>query len=274
MVCSISCQELSVRTPYLYFLLISLSGCSQIHRISRSSFRNYKQKEPQITTSWNGDTEDTYTCISSSYAASPIFHLGDPAYNAQRTLPSEISLCTPADTPIPKKNIETAIMHLLDELYEHKHIFRDFIVLQRKNFNRRKLCGLLVLKFKNYPFVLKLFMETPKTFINPYCTGFEPISFFFMAGGSNRHISGLTRLYHAEYILHACAQLPQWQDKIHIPRKWFWQPDNVDYITITGTNIDDEQTSYTVNIPSIYAIIADYVDTHETCSLSSSKRKK
>jgi hypothetical protein len=115
-------------------------------------------------------------------------------------------------------------------------------------------------------------METPETFINPYCKGLEPITFFFMAGGSNRHIAGLTRLQNLEQVQQIIAASPVWNQIIHTPRKWFWKPSETRYITIVGRHIDKHETLM-INIPSIYAIIADEIDTRETCICTAQERQ-
>jgi hypothetical protein len=245
---------------YIVFIsLLVLSGCSGTYRISRSSFRTYKNKLPEISVTID-QNNILSGCISSHYARSPIFSVFDEDYFLHHQLPTIISSRTPTDIPIHKDIIEQKMLNLLDEVHAHKNTFKDFILIQRKNFNRKKVCGLLVLKFKQYPFIVKLFIETPKTFINFYCKGLEPITFFFMAHGSNRHCAGLTRITNLEYIKHKLSLLPHWNGRIHLPRKWFWKPPNVPYITITGSHIYETQPIISTRIPSIYAVIADYID--------------
>jgi hypothetical protein len=258
----------------LFFLsALTLSGCSHVYRISRSPFRTYKEPITEITTRW-ANSDKQYTCISSHYASYPIFDTFDEDYVAQHVLPDTIILNTPDAQVLPRTVLEKKILNLLDELYTHKKTLKDFVILQRKNFNRHKLCGLLVLKCKEYPLILKLFMETPKTFINPYCKGLEPITFFFMAGGSNRHIAGLTRIKNLEAINERIATLPAWHSVVYTPRKWFWTPPSVPYIEITGKHIHHPDSITKTSIPSIYGIIADEIDTHEHYECTPQERER
>ena len=83
------------------------------------------------------------------------------------------------------------IAGLMEELKKGERTFTDFTILQCKDYNFKKGFGLLIVKFNNFPFVVKLFVETPASFINPFDKGNEPIFFFFMGGGVNRHLQGL-----------------------------------------------------------------------------------
>jgi hypothetical protein len=259
-------------SPIILLFSLMLPSCTHRHHVSRSSLRTYAEKIPEVTTFWEG-SERHYTCISSHYAQYPIFDVFDENYFSQYTLPDVITLRSNPVQEVSRTLLEEKISFLITEVRAHKNTFRDFILLQKKNFNRHKCCGLLVLKFKDCPLVLKLFMETPKTFINPYCKGIEPVTFFFMAGGSNRHVAGLTRIKNLKNIQSKIDSLPPEYPIIRTPRKWFWQPQSHCYIEIRGKYIVPD-TILTTHIPSIYAIIADEIDTKENVILASSEREK
>ncbi|GAG91473.1 unnamed protein product, partial [marine sediment metagenome] len=145
-----------------------------------------------------------------------------------------------------------------EEINQKKKVFRDFIVLRRRNFNKRKKWGLLILKFKDHPLVLKVFMENPKGFVSPYSKGFEPIFFFNMGGGANRHLLGFTRVKNLQYIESIIKKDAYWSEKITTPRKWFWLPKNPKYIELVGRNISGKKLIIKA-IPGTYCIIADAI---------------
>ena len=170
------------------------------------------------------------------------------------------------------QTLNKLIEKLLKEIKKHKKDYTDFNILKDKNFNRHACCGLLILKFKNYPFVLKLFMETPKTFINPYCKGFDNQFFFYMSGGMNRHIAGLTRIRNLELVKQQIDAHPRWKNKVITPRKWYWIPKKPLWMEIKGYNIGNEKEISTL-MPGIYAIIADELDTKENAPLLSLQKR-
>jgi hypothetical protein len=115
-------------------------------------------------------------------------------------------------------------------------------------------------------------MEKPNTILDFHATGLEPIFFFHMGGGSNRHLSGFTRLTNHSFITQRIAQFPQWAYHVALPRKWFWLPQQQKNIVMIGKNIGD-LPEITTEFPSIYAVIADKIDfSQQTNKLSSSKK--
>src|SRR5438128_603586 len=81
--------------------------------------------------------------------------------------------------------------------------------------------------------VLKLFIETPETFCNPYSKGPEPIFFWYMGGGAGRHVAGITRVKNLKTMKSLTELHPYWYDHIIFPRKWFWLPNNTRWINLT-----------------------------------------
>ncbi len=237
----------------------------------RSPFRRKDPYIPRVDSRWLGETK-TYTRYDSHYEKEPLFTTFHEEHVNQHLLPME---------KIPYRNdpaqsvngtiLSKLIEQLIIEVKQKKRQYTQFIVLQHRNFNRRKQCGLLVLQFKNHPFVLKLFMETPQTFINSYCKGLENKVFFFMGGGTNRHVSGLTRIRNLELVNQYIAESPQWKDRIITPRKWFWLPKNSRYIELIGTNIN-KKTTIATKYPGIYAIVADLIDTNHEIAMPKHER--
>jgi hypothetical protein len=228
----------------------------------RSPFRKQDPDKPEIRTSWS----NSFNQIRHSnwvFRRYPLFETFNKSFFNAHLLPKTTIL---DKHDITKKYdcllLDKLINGLVVEIKKYKKKYTHFRVIQDKNFNYKKKCGLLVLKFNDFPFVLKLFMETPKTLLDPYCKGFENQFFFYMSGGNNRHIAGLTRVKNLALIQEQLSQYSHWKDIIITPRKWYWIPKKPCCIRIVGKNIEKEKEIRT-EIPGIYAIIADELDTKE-----------
>ena len=151
--------------------------------------------------------------------------------------------------------IDRIITNLLKEIKQRRRTYTDFVILKDSGFARRKQCGLLILKFKQYPFVLKLFMEPPQSFVNPYDKGFE-VACIFCSGGFLRHTLGFSRIKTLNCVHEKIKNDPRWRDRIIMPRKWFWQPQKPCWLHIKTHNLGPRKTE-TIIMPSLYGIIAD-----------------
>jgi hypothetical protein len=197
----------------------------------------------------------------------PIFKVFDEDFFKKHLLPAgAISFRYEPDISVNGSHLDALLQELLVEIKQKKKQYKNFIILSDKNFNRKLKCGMLVLKFKDYPFVAKLCIETPETFVDPYCKGIDNIWFFPMGGGVNRHITGLTRIKNLEHVKQRLAQSSQWADKVDVPRKWHWLPKRVSWIKITGRHIGGLDEASTV-IPGTYCVIADAIEAHKQLSL-------
>ena len=191
---------------------------------------------PEIITRWAGDTK-TYRLAKYHLEEYSLFQLFDKDYFEKHLLPNTpVSYRYDQRKSVDPQILSDLIQGLLDEIKQEKNSFTNFSILQAKDYNFKNGKGLLIVKFNDYPFVVKLFIETPDSFVSPFDKGIEPIFFFFMGGGINRHMSGFTRLKNREIILKHLAQSP-WSDQIDIPRKWNWLPTNHKWIEISGKNI-------------------------------------
>lgn len=233
---------------------------------ARSIHRPQDPCMPTISVGWHGDRE-RFILSNRNLEEYSIFKLFDKNHVEQNLLPpSPISFRNSPGKSVDGKYLSILIDQLLDEIMQKNKRYTNFTILQNKGFNRRKACGLLIVKFNDYPFVVKLFIETPKSFVNPWAKGFEPIFFFYMGGGVNRHLSGFTRIKNLMYIKQRIASDPQWSNLVDVPRKWFWLPDTTsNWLEIMGTNIGGKQALHT-HIPGIYAIVADAIDAERTFS--------
>lgn len=241
----------------LFALLVSITLSRECS--ARSIHRPDDASMPTLSVRW--ENSKTYTFKNMHLHEYPFFQIFDKDYFDKHLLPKKSKIAYRNDTKktVASDQLSGLIEKFLDEIGKKKKNYSDFIVLQKKDFNRRKGCGLIVVKFKEYPFVLKLFIETPESFINPQCKGLEPIYFFYMGGGVNRHLSGFTRIKNLEYVNKKLAADPYWSTHASTPHKWFWLPKKPQWFEITGHNIGSKEHNFS-RIPSTYGIIADAIE--------------
>lgn len=246
------------------YICIAILICTTT--LSRSPLRPQDITIPEIKTNWVNDTK-RYSIKSSYLQEYPLFETFDYNHFFSHYLPTgKINY-----RYNPEKSVNGSVLtHLIDELLKeinqkkrlHKikrfDDFKHFTVLRQRNFNRRKKYGFLILKCKDYPFIIKLSIETPESFTNPFKKGFEPSIFFIMAGGINRHLSGFTRIKNAHHV-RKCIARESLPVEFDIPRKWFYVPQNTKWIEITGNNIGSKSTLKT-KIPGTYCIVADAIE--------------
>lgn len=231
----------------------------------RSVHRPKDSRTPEISVRLVGESKK-HSLSSFHLEKYPIFETFDKEFLMAQTLPTRPLSFQHGDGCVDSKILEAKIERLLKEVRKQKKNYTDFTVLLDHNFNHKQQCGLLIVKFRDYPFVLKLFMETPQSFVEPFQKGFEPTFFFYMGGGVNRHLSGFTRIKNLHVIKERIAQSAYWSEHVVIPRKWFWVPKKPEWLEISGKNIGPEKTIIT-QIPAIYGIIADAIDCGEKLSI-------
>jgi len=222
---------------------------------------------PSITCRWV-DSCQTYTLTNEHLDWYPFFKLFNKDFFQDHLLPEgtvafRYEKTKSVDTQVLKEQIDV----LCAEIKQKKRKYTYFTVLQAKDFNRRKGNGLLIVKFKEYPFVVKMFIERPETFVSPYHKGFEPIFFFYLGGGMNRHLAGFTRIKNLELIKERVAQSSFWQQRVDFPRKWYWLPCDVPWIEIVGKNMMGAGTTSITQIPGTYCIVADVIEAKHTMSI-------
>ncbi len=252
----------------LWFLILN----SNFITYSRSVHRPINHKMPQINARWVGDTKE-YTLKDSHLEQYPIFKIkAEDSY--KYFLPQgSISYRNNPEQSVESEKLKQLIEDLWFEIKQGIYPFTHFTVIHKTDFNAPKKCGLFIAKFKDYPFILKISMEQPETFVNPYCKGIVPMYFFFMSGGSNRHMTGLTRIINLEKINALIKAHPQWSQSVQTPRKWFWLPNDVQWMEITGKNLGNAQ-QITTQLPNTYGIIADAIETDKSLSISKQTKNK
>ncbi|MGE0206922.1 MAG: hypothetical protein AB7R69_03685 [Candidatus Babeliales bacterium] len=234
---------------------------------ARSPFRPIDPHAPTICAQWQGE-KTQYSLVHSHLQEGPYFNLFDKKHFYDHLLPYGPITYRHSRQTVNGAVLSELVQHLLKEVHEKKKEFTHFTVLKQRDFNTRDQTGLIIARFKNYPFVVKLFVETPESFVSPLSKGFETSALFILGNGITRHLSGFTRIKNLERLREKVQQNSYWKDKIAFPRKWFWLPRNPRWLTITGKNMGPEETR-TTDIPAVYALICDYIDVKRMFSLKS-----
>lgn len=240
---------------YLALLAVTLS----IHALyGRSPFRTPEQDAPMIHVHYVGQ-QDMYKLASSYLQAGPLFNTFDKQFFFDHLVPKgPISYRYDATKSVTGAKLETLIKELLSEINQKRKTYTNFTILKDRDFRKNDdRTGLLIVKFNDYPFVVKLFIETPKSFVNPYKKGFEPCCFFIMASGT-RHLNGFTRIPNLESLNRLIKQSPQWRDILDTPRKWYWLSEQHPWIEIIGYHLGDKRVQ-SIRVPSVYAVICDEI---------------
>lgn len=225
---------------------------------ARSIHRPLDPKLPMVVIHASDKPDLKFTLIDSHIKMFPLFEAYNEQYLTKKHLPN--GLITYRNQPhksIDSQKLSALLENLFKDIMNGKTEFKDFKILKKSDFRFRIKCGLIVLKFKNYPFVVKFFIETPKSLARPYSKGIFPMGMFVM-GGTNRHLNGFTRIKNMENIKNKIAQNPAWRNKLSVPRKWFWTPKNVSWIHVEGYNVGHHK-QICAKFPAVYAIIADEI---------------
>jgi hypothetical protein len=231
---------------------------------ARHPFRLPNPDAPIVSVRWDSPNAGTYSVQTPYVRLHPLFTFKTDDFQ-EYALPNTISPMNDPEKIVHHDTLSALIEHALYELRllkkkaKRKKELTHFKIIQHKNFNFKKSCGLIVLKFKKYPFILKLFMERPSTFLAFRSTGIEPTFFFYMGGGANRHLSGFTRIKNRTAIKKKIKQQRQWNGWITFPRKWFWMPRKQKNMVLSAQNLAGHESIKTV-IPGVYAVMADEID--------------
>lgn len=229
---------------------------------------------PTIETFWENNQEKTYQLSHSRLEKWAIFDRYSATEVKKHQLPDQI---TWEHGAITVNEITKLCQHLLHELNARKNTrvhFSHFTVLKDADFNYKEKYGTIILKFKDYPLVCKLFCETPQSFVRPFSKGIVPSFLFSMGGGINRFLAGFTRIPNLETIQDILAHEPAWKNKIRLPRKWYWLPQENPYFVIKGYNFSQNPNEvFQICVPGTYAIISDYIPCAKKFSLKSHEER-
>lgn len=258
---------LVLRNIYLMFFLGTFTLGFNVTIKTRSHFRKSDPTIPSVIASWQDAPQEQYVFRNSRLEEHAVFKTFDEVYFFAHQLPQHAITYRYN----PKHHVDGTVLRklvnqLIDEIHAGKRRFTNFTAIKDCDFNYTKRIGLMVLRFNEYPFIVKLFMEHPQSLTSQYNKGFAPLCCFYMSGGINRHLIGFTRLKNLDFIRTKIATEPSWAQKIDTPRKWFFMPDQTRWIQLTGFNIGNKKQSST-RLPGTYCIIADKIETNTTTSM-------
>ncbi len=257
-----------MRRKLKYFHLLPFMGFIFFIHGNKSLFRPY-DGSPVLTTNWVGKQRLHYL-QDSHLEIFPLFKTFDKEYFYQRHLPqTPIPFRYHPDQSIDPHILNEAIENFFYEVRCQKKQYSDFVILKKETFNLKKQAGLLVVRGKTFPlnqFVVKLFMETPRSFIRAYNKGFVAVCHFITGHGATRYMLGFTRLKNLDVIEEMIQDSPEWSKIVDLPRKWFWLPKNYPWIHLAGYHIGSEDQVF-LDFPGAYAIIADAIDIERDFSL-------
>ncbi len=241
--------------------------------LGRSVHRPKDDSLARIDVRWRGQSKPVYTLRDSHLEKYPIFGTFNETFFNKHQLPDSFLAYRYAPTKkVRGKTLKNYINSLIKEISQKKKKFTDFTVLRSRDFNRRKCSGLIILKCKHHPFVVKIFMENPKTFIMHGSKGIIPAFFFYMSGGVNRHLLGFTRIKNLQLMQVKVQKNKKWKNQVVFPRKWFYLPEKSRWLEITGTNIGTKKQK--IAIPATYCLVSDWIDSERTATVFNRSDRK
>lgn len=250
-------------TSLLFFIeLLSIFLTNEA--FARSKIRKSEKQKPKIEVCREKKPKRVYFIASNYLEEDAIFKTFDKNFFYQNTLPEKITYLYDPKKSISKVELDQKLEKLVREIYKKKRKYKDFTILKNCDFNRRKKSGLMVLKFKNCPFVAKVFVENPRNFVKPYSKGFCPACIFNISGGINRHILGFTRIKNMQNIKDKLSKDNSFEKMVVMPRKWHWAPKDPKNMKITGYNFRKDNQTIQMTMPGIYCIIADAMNLTDT----------
>lgn len=251
--------------------------------VCRSIFRPHGEEIPHLAVRWvpqedqsDDDIDDqVYHLYHANLEANAVFEQFDKKYLMARALPDTQILARDGVTQVPgiiiKIHLDEVTHEIQDSVVQKKE-YANWKVLKNSNFNAITHAGVIVLKHKQYPIVVKLFMETPSTFVNPFSKGFEPSFFFLMGGGASRFLSGFNRIKNAEKVTKIVAESDLWRDKIAIPKKWFWTPLDAPWFEVRGDYMAPQQL--VTQFPSVYAVVCQAITAKRTFEITNQQERR
>jgi hypothetical protein len=240
-----------------YMLLGAITVATSGHALEPKR----KLAKPEIRTQW-ADGGDVYY-IRANYFRPVIFSLYNKESIYSHLLPQgEINYREDQSKSIKGQELSADIEQTVAELRARVPLTR-FTVLKQKEYNPDNLSGAIIMKSNNHPFVVKLFFETPLSFLKPYDKGVQAAVMHRITGGVNRYLAGFTRIDNLERVKdHAKSlNLPM---PIDFPRKFYWLPENPRWFNVVGNNFNGQ--TYSMTLPATYAIVADYIQASKPMS--------
>ncbi len=256
------------QTALLWVVIIAFPAI--LH--GRSIHRPEDQLMPSITTRMLNE-KTSYQLKDSRIQERPIFKVFDQEDYESHMLPSgPITYRNHPEKSVLGKRLSELATDLLHDIQKGRKRYPGFKLLKGRDYSNHDRSGLLIFKYNNDPFILKLFIETPQGFVRPYAKGFE-FSCLFIMGSAIRHMTGFTRLKNLKAIRKAIENSPEWKNLIDLPRKWYWEPPNAQWFEVIGKNVGNKKKQRII-LPSVYGVIADAVKSSRPLTLANIHDRK
>lgn len=253
---------------FLFILSLSISN------FSRDPRRPIDHNVPMIVvSSTDQHQEKTWAARKSSYLSDkshyvlrnnflqlkPIMHGFNQEFFTANYLPNDIITFRDKTGIVSSEILSNLASEVVEEIKVGQRHFTHFKILKDKDFNYDTLSGLIILKYKDYPFVIKISIEHPHSIVQPFSKSIEATG-IFVVGGNLRHLSNFTRISNLQKIKHMLSYNPFYLQCMDFPRKWYWAPKDIYQLKIEWHWRDTTETVY---LPSIYATISDFIYTEE-----------
>lgn len=217
---------------------------------------------PEYTKTWASiknpcDPYKQYQLKHNSLRIKPIKYGFNGTYFQEHMLPTDIIEFRNKSGAVSGTVLSNMAQNFLEEIKVGQRKFTQFTILKDKDFNYNNLSGLIVAKFNNYPFVIKISIEHPHTMVQPLLRSFEAYGMFII-GGNLRHLTNFTRIPNLHRIATMLSYNPFYLRCLDYPRKWYWQPEKNYNLTIVW---DCNGYQETMALPSVYATISDFIET-------------
>lgn len=261
-------------------IIIYLAVCGIPHATfaQRSIHRPQPFFTQQITASWSHAPDTAHVLKNKNLTYWPIFTRFDLEHFRNNQLPHKpITYRYDATRVAHGETIDALLQDCIKRLKRTNSRFSEigeFKILKDRDFNYRHHSGVLILKCKKHPFIVKLFMENPYTFTKPYSKGIEPCFFFSMTGGSSRYLTGFTRIKNKQNIADMIDASPTWRNQVTLPRKWFWMPHDVSWMHIRGDHLRGYGSVDTIELPGTYAVISDAIETDQPAGMFTREKRQ
>lgn len=254
------------------FLTILLVSCTFQSILSRNPRRPQDTTIPKImVSSTDPEYAQTWASLKSIYDETkthyslqqrflrfkPIKNGFNQKYFDEHLIPQEIIQFRNSSGSVSGATLSNLAQELLEQIKVGQRKFPNFSILKDKDFNYQTLSGLIIVKFNNYPFVLKLSIEHPHTMVQPFSKSIEATG-IFVIGGNLRHLSNFTRIPNLERIKIMLSYNPFYLHCLKFPRKWFWKPEKIHDLKIIWECNGQKETIF---LPSVYATISDFIET-------------
>jgi hypothetical protein len=210
--------------------------------------------------------------LSSHHLNPELFEVYDPDYLEQHRLPKgPISFRYHPEQSVLAEDLQKEVEIIVAQVTDKSFPLKNLCKLKDAEFNESLREGFLIIKMEKYPFVVKLFITSPKSFVHPMKITMMS-ALYFLVLKLNRHLFGLTRIRNRNLVMKKLQENSFWKSRVDAPRKWFWVAENSQSIVI-ATHFA-QHPDRVIEIPSIYAIIEDAIDFSSHLSLWKERDRK